>query len=122
MDIAILALLFIKHWLFDFLWQTPEEIKSKAIYGDTMGLVHAGKHGLGTILVILAIFGIHYFWFALVMGVFDAVLHYHIDWAKMRWGNSDPQTPQFWHHLGLDQMAHNFVYLFITVTVSFLLL
>ena len=122
MDILILALLFVKHWYIDFVNQTDEEIQSKAIYGDGQGLAHAAKHGIGTMGAILVILGSHYFLFATIMGIIDAVTHYHIDWAKMNWGNREINSPRFWSHLGLDQLAHNFVYLFITICVSFLVL
>ena len=122
MDILVLALLFVKHCFIDFYFQTDEEVRSKAIYGDGAGIGHAVKHGVGTMGAILVIFGSNYFIFAGVMGIIDAVTHYHIDWAKMNWGNRDPQNPKFWFHLGLDQMAHNFVYLFITICISFLVL
>ena len=56
-------------------------------------------------------------WYApevvLILGFFDFITHYHIDWAKMNWGNRDITTPAFWAHLGLDQMMHQFVYLII---------
>jgi hypothetical protein len=122
MDILVLALLFVKHWYIDFVNQTNEEVQSKAIYGDVLGIGHAVKHGLGTMVAILVIFGSHYFIFAGVMAIIDAVTHYHIDWAKMNWGNREINSPKFWSHLGLDQMAHNFVYLFITLSISFLIL
>jgi hypothetical protein len=43
----------------------------------------------------------------------DFLAHYHIDWTKMNYGNRDIRTPQFWNHLGLDQMAHQICYIFI---------
>jgi hypothetical protein len=52
-------------------------------------------------------------WIAVFMAFIDFVLHYHIDWAKMNWGNRDMQNPKFWAHLGLDQLAHYLTYLII---------
>jgi hypothetical protein len=122
MDILVLGLLFIKHWYIDFVNQSDEEVKSKGIYGDGAGIGHSVKHGLGTMGAILVIFGGHYFIFAGTMAIIDAATHYHIDWMKMNYGNRDITNPKFWNHLGLDQMAHNFVYLFITCCISFLIL
>ena len=31
----------------------------------------------------------------------------------MNYGNRDIRTRQFWNHLGLDQMAHQIVYIII---------
>jgi hypothetical protein len=47
----------------------------------------------------------------------DFMLHYHIDWAKSNYGNRDIGTKAFWNHLGLDQLAHQLVYIFIVWTL-----
>jgi hypothetical protein len=107
--LIMLALLFVKHWYVDFVNQSIEEVQTKGIYGRWPGICHSLKHGFGTWLV---------FWittaepvFALFIGLIDFVLHYHIDWVKMKWGNRDIQNPRFWNHLGLDQLAHYLTYL-----------
>lgn len=106
-----LALLFIKHWYVDFVNQTPEEVAHKGKYGNWLGVKHSLKHGVATVLVFFVadpfISGL------LFIGLVDAVVHYHIDWAKMNYGNRDITTPQFWNHLGLDQLAHYITYLFL---------
>lgn len=107
--LIILALLFVKHWYVDFVNQSMDEVQNKGVYGQWLGMRHSLKHGIGTWIV---------FWFAtdepifsLTLGMLDFVLHYHIDWAKMNWGNRDIQNPKFWNHLGLDQLAHYLTYL-----------
>jgi hypothetical protein len=35
----------------------------------------------------------------------------------MNYGNRDITTKAFWNHLGLDQMAHQLVYIFIAWTL-----
>ena len=43
-------------------------------------------------------------------------MHYHIDWAKeqiTRRAGYTPQTPRFWHALGIDQLLHGLTYLVI---------
>lgn len=111
--LLVLALLQVKHWYIDFVNQTNDEVASKGIYGDRQGIMHSAKQGLGTVLAVSIVVTPAYFFFALVCGIIDFVLHYHIDWAKMNYGNRDITTPQFWNHLGLDQMAHQLTYLFI---------
>jgi hypothetical protein len=113
----ILALLQVKHWYIDFVNQDAEEVAHKGIYLDWLGIKHSLKHGIGTFIVFFVFTD---FLIALVIGVVDAVLHYHIDWAKMNWGNRDITTPQFWNHLGLDQMAHQLsyiLYIFILIGI-----
>lgn len=109
----LLFLLFVKHWYVDFVDQTNEEVASKGIYGDGPGLAHSAKHGFATLLCILAVTGQQFFGYAMILAVIDFVVHYHVDWIKMNYGNRDIRTPQFWNHLGLDQLAHYVTYLAI---------
>lgn len=104
-----LVLLNIKHWYVDFVDQTMDEVHGKGIYGNWLGIRHSLKHAVGTFAVI-AIMGAGLIG-AGILAILDFVLHYHIDWAKMNWGNRDITNPQFWNHLGLDQMLHHFTYL-----------
>lgn len=108
-----LVLLQIKHWYIDFVNQSPDEVASKGIYGDRQGIMHSLKQGLGTVLAIVIAVSPTYLFFAVVCGIIDFLVHYHVDWIKMNYGNRDIKTPQFWNHLGLDQMAHQLTYIFI---------
>lgn len=113
MDLGIflvLILLQFKHWYVDFVNQTNEEIQYKGEYLDWRGMKHSAKHGIATLAIL--------WWFiaapwAVILAALDFVVHYHIDWFKMNFGNKDISTPAFWNHLGLDQMAHQLVYLLI---------
>lgn len=115
--ILILVLLQIKHWYVDFVNQTNVEVASKGIYGDGPGINHSAKQAIGTLLAIVLVVGTPYIAYAAVLAFVDFVLHYHIDWIKMNYGNRDIRTPAFWNHLGLDQMAHQLTYIFITWAV-----
>lgn len=108
-----LVLLQIKHWYIDFVNQSNQEVASKGIYGDRQGINHSAKQGLGTVLAVWITVGTPYLIFAVICGIIDFVVHYHVDWLKMNYGNRDIKTPQFWNHLGLDQMAHQLTYIFI---------
>ena len=104
-----LALLFIKHWYVDFVIQTDDEVQHKGIYGDWRGIKHSLKHGVATLVIFIVIGAAPII--AMAIAILDGVAHYHIDWTKMNYGNRDIQTPQFWNHLGLDQLAHYLTYL-----------
>jgi hypothetical protein len=104
----ILALLQIKHWYIDFVNQTEAEVKGKATYGNWEGLGHSIKHGVMTTIIFSFFYTLE---IAFILGLIDFVTHYHIDWVKMNWGSRDIRTPAFWNHLGLDQMAHQLVYI-----------
>lgn len=108
-----LLLLQVKHWYIDFVNQSNDEVASKGIYGDRAGLNHSIKHGIGTFIVVVIVAGFPWIAFAGILAFFDFITHYHIDWVKMNFGNRDIQNPKFWNHLGLDQMAHQIVYIIL---------
>lgn len=109
----ILVLLQIKHWYVDFVDQDMEEVRHKGIYLHWLGVKHSLKQGIGTAVCLWAVTGWDYVEWSVFLGLVDFILHYHIDWAKMNYGNRDIQTPQFWNHLGLDQMLHQLTYIAI---------
>lgn len=109
--LLLVALLFTKHAIVDFPMQTPYQYLNKGTYGHPGGWVHAGLHGLFTLIVFL-FFVTPYA--AICLALIDAIIHYHVDWAKMNinkkmgWG---PNThEQFWWLLGLDQYFHAMTY------------
>jgi hypothetical protein len=110
--ITFLLLLQIKHWYIDFVAQTNEMVQGKGIYGNRIGIWHSAQHGLATMFICFLFTNLP---FALFIGIIDFVSHYHIDWVKMNYGNRDISTPAFWNHLGLDQMAHQIVYLILAL-------
>ena len=105
----LLVLLQIKHWYIDFVNQSPEEVAGKGIYGNPAGLMHSIKQGVATFIILL--FFVDEPMVAIILAVGDFVLHYHIDYCKMHYGNRDIKTPAFWAQLGLDQMAHQLTYI-----------
>lgn len=119
MDTAfiILALLFVKHFVCDFVVQYPYMVQEKGTYGAAGGIHHALLHFLGTFFVL--VWFIHPFW-AAVWAAVDGVVHYHIDWAKMNinrvWKYTIEQ-PQFWAWLGADQLAHSLTYVAMTAII-----
>ena len=112
-----LGLLFIKHWIVDFVIQTDAEVQHKGIYGDLTGIQHSFKHTVGSMIVFL-LAGLEPEWIVF-FALLDGLLHYHIDWLKMNYGNRDIRTPQFWRDLGLDQLAHYIVYLILVYHAAY---
>jgi Protein of unknown function (DUF3307) len=108
----VLFLLILKHFICDFPLQAfPYMYKNKGTYGHMGGIVHAGIHTFGTLL-FLGLFGGG--WWIIPAALFDGVIHYHIDWAKMSLGSVLDLKPDnsewFWILLGLDQLLHYFTY------------
>ncbi|MDE2385972.1 MAG: DUF3307 domain-containing protein [Alphaproteobacteria bacterium] len=110
--LAFLALLQVKHFVCDGLLQTSAMVEAKRFYGARLGLLHAGLHGVGSVVVgVLALGGVV---FPLFLGVLDAVIHYHVDFSKenivKRLGYTPANAP-FWWAISADQMLHHMTYL-----------
>lgn len=114
MIFVLLFLLFVKHWYIDFVNQSIEEVLSKGKYGESVGMQHSIKHGVATGIVVLLFSNV---FLAIVIGLFEALTHYHIDWCKSNYGCSDIKEKQFWTDLGLDQLAHSLTYLLIAYVI-----
>lgn len=111
-ELIVLGLLFIKHFIVDFPLQKPYQWMNKGTYGHPGGLLHAGLHGIGTFICV-APFLIYWPW-AIACAIIDAVIHYHVDWAKMNinsyFGWRADKDEAFWVLLGLDQLLHALTY------------
>lgn len=107
----LLALLLAKHWIADFVIQFNYMVVEKGIYGAPGGLHHAGIHAFLTAVIFLLVVPLP---LALLLGAVDGVIHYHVDWLKMkinRWRSLDTHQSEYWAWLGADQLAHNYTYL-----------
>jgi len=116
LGLAIVLMLTIKHFIADFVIQTDWMIAEKGHYGKIGGIAHSAVHGFFT-LAILTVFAP---WLALYWAFVDFVVHYHIDWAKMKIGKKYGYTPsdkQFWVWIGIDQMLHYLTYILIASAV-----
>jgi len=109
--IASFALFQLKHYLFDFLFQTGYQLRNKGTYGHPGGILHSGLHGLGSILPMLILAPPVWLIVLLVIGEF--LVHYHVDWLKERVVKQRGWTVNdfgFWQALGIDQMVHHLTY------------
>ncbi len=107
-----LALFQIKHFLCDFVFQTQNQVRAKAIYGHLGGLGHAGLHAVLSVPALLVLTR-SLPAIAAVMFV-EFVVHYHVDWAKARLDSSQGWTiedARYWIAFGTDQFIHQMTYL-----------
>jgi hypothetical protein len=116
MELLILFLLQIKHWYFDFANQSADEIKYKGIYLDWRGITHSLKHAIATVALFFLFTSVHT---AIILGLIDFLIHYHIDWIKIKWGTKDISTKLFWNQFGLDQLAHQTTYIVLILLFNF---
>lgn len=107
---VILALLLVKHFFADFVLQSRYQLHNKGLYGHWGGILHAFIHAIGTMIVFI-IFGD---WRAAVLlGLVDGLVHYHVDWLKAQINQQYDLTVQhkgFWMVLGCDQLLHQLTY------------
>ena len=115
----ILALLFVKHFLADFCWQSDRMIRDKGHFGRLGGLQHAGLHGALTYVILMHFLNLQA---CIMLAVFDAALHYTMDLVHRRATvRLSPDSDRYWFWIGVDQMVHAVVYLMIGFTVSILI-
>ncbi len=116
--LALLVLLQVKHFLFDFVWQTPYQLANKGSWGHPGGILHSGLHALAT-LVVLLLLGLSP-GLILAVALAEFVVHYHLDWGKEQFVRRfvDGQGAGFWRAIGFDQMMHQLTYLAIAYAVA----
>jgi hypothetical protein len=118
--LAALVVLQIKHFICDFVIQTPYQFQNKGIYGHPGGIIHAGLHAATGALVFLVI--APPLWIAIGIVAAEFVLHYHIDWLK-EWTVKRRQwkfpNAEFWWTFGLDQFLHQITYAGILAALAY---
>jgi hypothetical protein len=114
--ILLLALFGIKHFVCDFLLQYPHMVEQKGKYGARGGIEHAAIHFLGTVIVLVLVLPWNPFthFVALILGLFDGIIHYHIDWLKQQLNRGLTTADRmFWVWFGADQGLHYLTYIAI---------
>ena len=115
----ILALLFVKHFLADFCWQSDRMLKDKGHFGRLGGLQHAGLHGALTYVILMHFLTLQA---SVMLAAIDAIVHYVIDLAHRRITvKQATNTDAFWFWIGVDQLVHALTYLGIGFIVSILM-
>ena len=107
----LLILLFIKHWVVDFILQTERMVFGKGIYGNIHGICHSLQHAIVTTIILL-----HFTQSIptiLTLSIIELIIHYHTDFIKMKFGNGSVNNKMFWVHLGLVQLVNSLNYILI---------
>jgi hypothetical protein len=111
--LALLTLLQIKHWYADFKIQTYMQTIKKGVWLDPVGISHTMDHiwcSLVALLVFSLIIPINVNLIIPIVFV-EGILHYTIDYTKVKYGCKDNTKPLFWNQFGLDQLAHQVCYM-----------
>ena len=111
--LILLLLLQIKHWYADFKIQTYMQTVKKGVWLDPIGLSHTLDHIWCTLLALL-VFSFMVplgAWTILWVATVEGLIHYIIDYTKVKYGCKDNTKPLFWNQFGLDQLAHQTCYI-----------
>ncbi len=113
--ILILIFLFlVKHFIADFLLQTPYQFQNKHIWMHPGGIIHASLHIGATLMILGPLCGFTFD--VILLSILEGILHYVIDWGKTNLNikyNLQYNNSQFWYMLGLDQLLHQLTYVAI---------
>jgi hypothetical protein len=121
--ILFLTLLFLKHFVADFLLQGPYQYLNKGTYGHLGGINHAMCHTFSSLFVLLLYCTVFSSLFTIpaigalivALTLWEGVIHYHIDWAKVKLNNYFKLKPdnseKYWWLLGFDQLLHSLTYI-----------
>ena len=121
--LELLLLLMLKHTVADYFMQYGWMFKDKARYLGFGGLAHSGWHGILTTSVLIyfnPMGGIPILW-CILLGLLDAIIHYHIDYAKSNvWKNSklNSEDSLYWAIHGTDQFLHFSTYILIVYIIG----
>ena len=116
MEILILLMLLqVKHFYADFVLQTYMQTVKKGVWLDPVGISHTTDH-IWCTLVVLLLFSL----FVPISGVviiavaiIEGIIHYLVDYGKVKYGSKDNTKPIFWTQFGLDQLAHQVTYIWM---------
>jgi hypothetical protein len=111
----LLLLLQIKHCYADFVMQTYIQTVKKGVWLDPTGVSHTTDHMICTLVAMLIFsFFVPVSAIAIILVTFiEGVVHYLVDYSKVKYGCKDNTKPVFWTQFGLDQLAHQVTYIWM---------
>ena len=96
----------------DYFLQTQRMLSDRAEYVHVGRVQHVIIHAIGSAIAFALLLTNPVF--ILVTVVIEAVVHYHIDWAKdnlnQKW-DLTPDQSGYWSLTGLDQLLHQLTYI-----------
>jgi hypothetical protein len=117
--LILLALLQIKHFYADFVLQTYMQTVKKGVWLHPIGVSHSIEHACCSLiaLLIFSFFVTISLPMVLLVVLSEGILHYIIDFTKVKYGCKDNTKPIFWSQFGLDQLLHQLTYLLMVYII-----
>jgi hypothetical protein len=119
--LILLLLLQFKHFYADFVLQTYMQTIKKGVWLDPIGISHTVDHVYCSLIVLLvfSLFATTNAFTILWVTAVEGVVHYLVDFFKVKYGSKDITKPVFWTQFGLDQLAHQITYVWMIWIVVF---
>ena len=113
--LILLFLLQVKHCFADFYLQTYMQTVKKGVWLDPVGISHTTDHMYcsAVALLIFSFFVPLSIVASVVVVLLEGLIHYLVDFTKVKYGSKDNTKPIFWTQFGLDQLAHQLTYLWM---------
>lgn len=118
--LILIAVFQLKHFIADYLLQGKYMLGKFKLVGWELPLfAHASVHMAMTFLIVFFYLP---FWMALILSVFDMMIHFAIDRLKVVLSRDydSSKDKEFWWWLGADQMAHHYTHYAIAFAVFIL--
>ena len=111
----LLLLIQIKHCYADFVMQTYIQTVKKGVWLDPTGVSHTTDHMICTLVAMLIFsFFVPVSAIAIILVTFiEGIVHYLVDYSKVKYGCKDNTKPIFRTQFGLDQLAHQVTYVWM---------
>jgi hypothetical protein len=95
--------------------QTYIQTVKKGVWLDPTGISHTTDHMICTLVAMLIFsFFVPVSAIAIILVTFiEGVVHYLVDYSKVKYGCKDNTKPVFWTQFGLDQLAHQVTYIWM---------
>jgi hypothetical protein len=113
--LLLLVLLQIKHCYADFVLQTYMQTVKKGVWLDPVGISHTTDHVYCSLVALLIFsFFVPLSAFAVIgVTIAEGIVHYLVDYSKVKYGCKDNTKPVFWSQFGADQLAHQLTYIWM---------
>ena len=112
-SIILMLILQVKHCYADFYLQTYMQTVKKGVWLHPVGISHTLDHMYCSLigLMLFSLFVTLNPFIIIWTVVVEGIVHYVVDYSKVKYGCKDNTKPIFWTQFGLDQLAHQATYI-----------